>query len=216
MSIKKHVGKIVSSDQRCVVVFMQLPEDQEKALIINTEALPPRFEQMLMEVVESPEGQQEKDLANTMNRRMVPETGRTVLAEFHARGLLRPESVDNIVMMPRPNTPFPLRAILEQMGALAAKGEQVANAQGDVKYNPVTANLDAGKNEERMAMARNMLMEAEMLQAEADKKREAAYRHAPSLRPTVVATTVTTTEAGPAKRKPGRPSKASLAAAAGK
>lgn len=183
MSIKKHVGKIKSSDQRCVVVFMQLPEDPQACLIVNTEALTPRFEQMLMEVVESPEGQQEKDLANTMNRRMVPETGRTVLAEFHARGLLRSEPVDNIIMMPRPNTPFALRAILEQMGALAAKDQATDQASSDVKYNPVTANLEAGKNEEAVNMGRNLLMEAEMLQAEADKKREQAYRYAPSLRP---------------------------------
>jgi hypothetical protein len=191
MSIKKHVGKVKSSDHRCVIVFMQLPEDKEKALVISTENLPPRYEQMLMEVVDSNEGQNEKDLAKAMSRRMVPETGRTVLAEFHSRGLLRAEPVDNIIMLPRPNTPFPLRSLLEQMGALSvADGLASAstnNAASDVKFNQITANQAIGKNEERISMARNLLMEAEMLQSEANKKREQAFKHAPSLRPQQVA-----------------------------
>jgi hypothetical protein len=219
MSITKHVGKIKSTDQRCVIVFMQLPEDKEKALIINTESLPPRYEQMLMDIVQSPEGQQERDLANTMNRRMAPETGRSVLAEFHARGLMRPEPIDNIVMLPRPNTPFALRSILEQMGALSASNQTLANSQAEVKYNPVTANQDASKNEERSMMARNLLMEAEMLQVEANKKREQAYKYAPSLRPQPAQSfpqeqTATTDEAPAEKRGRGRPSNAAKAAAA--
>jgi hypothetical protein len=228
MSIKKHVGKIISTDQRCVVVFMQLPDDKEKALIINTEALPPRYEQMLMDVVESPEGQQEKDLANVMNRRMDPHSGRTVLAEFHARGLLRPESVDNIVMLPRPNTPFPLRSILEQMGSLSAQAQATSDQQSEVKYNPVTANQNASKTETQLAMARNLLMEAEMLQVEANKKRDQAFKIAPQLRPqpTMVSNQsveITDTETFPEglvitetgelkKATAGRPNKEQLAA----
>src|SRR5690606_30407520 len=112
--IKKHVGKIKSTDQRCVVVFMQLPEDKEHALIINVEALQPRYEQLLLEVVDSAEGQNEKVLAKAMARRTVPETGRTIMEEFHMRGLMRAESVDNIIMMPRPNMPIPLTVVLQQ------------------------------------------------------------------------------------------------------
>jgi len=209
MSIKKHVGKIKSTDQRCVVVFMQLPDDPNKALIINVEALPPRYEQMLLEVVDSNEGQQEKDLANAMARRMVPETGHTVLQEFHGRGLMRAEPVDNIVMFPRPNTPFPLRDIITQLASLETTGDITEDFS---KFNPVTENIKAGNMEEQMQMAHNILMEAEMLQVEADKKREAAYAIAPSLRPAHAKPD--TLDITPVKRGPGRPSKAELAARA--
>jgi hypothetical protein len=213
MSIKKHVGKIKSSDHRCVVVFMQLPEDKEKALVISTENLPPRYEQMLMEVVDSNEGQNEKDIANAMSRRMVPETGRTVLAEFHNRGLLRAEPIDNIIMLPRPNTPFPLRALLEQMGALTVSDAAANSNNGDVKFNHITSNQSISKNEERISMARNLLMEAEMLQAEANKKREAAYKYAPSLRPQQAPyvpepTAITEVVAASPEKRRGRPPKA--------
>ncbi len=147
MSIKKHVGKIKSTDQRCVVVFMQLPDDKNKALIINIEALPPRYEQILMEVVDSTEGQQERNLADALARRMVPETGLTILQEFHNRGFLRAEPVDNLLMLPRPNTPFPLRDILTQMGELDTDTPTETDESLEVKYNPIVSNQNADASE---------------------------------------------------------------------
>lgn len=205
MSIKKHVGKIKSTDQRCVVVFMQLPDDKNNALIINIESLPPRYEQILMEVVDSTEGQQERNLADALARRMVPETGLTILQEFHNRGFLRAEPVDNLIMLPRPNTPFPLRDILTQMGELDS-GEKLTEEVGDVKYNPVVANQSADASESAVMMGRNLLAEAEMLEAEARRKREQAYRTAPILRQEEI-------EAGK-RRGPGRPTNAEKAAQA--
>lgn len=220
-NIKKHVGRVRSTDKRCVVVFMSLPDDKEKALIIEVESLPPRYEQILLEVVDSQEAQNENDLANAMARRMVQETGRTILEEFHLRNLMRTEPIDNIIMMPRPNTPFPLRDILEQMGTISAATTAATAAENsaseDVKYNPIINNLNAAGEQQRMLMATNLLAEAEMLQIEANKKREQAYRQVPKLRPTVVSAVASpvlnetaTLEDNPIKRGPGRPPKAKV------
>lgn len=182
-NIKKHVGKVLSTDKRCVVVFMQLPENKQRALIIEVESLQPRYEQILLSVVDSAEGQQENDLASAMARRTVQETGRTVLEEFHRMGLMRTEPIENIIMMPRPNTPFPLKDILDQMGRL----DEVAVKQIDdseVKYNPIVNNMNAAGEEKRQQIAMNFIAEAEMLDSEARKKREQAYSYAPELRPT--------------------------------
>lgn len=215
--IKKHVGKVRSTDRRCVVVFMQIPDVQDKALIIDVEALQARYEQILLEIVDSAEGQQEQDLANALNRRMVPETGRTVLEEFHRLGLMRAEPIDNIIMMPRPNTPFPLRDILTQLGKLNADATTAPQQlDADVKYNPIVENMNTADKQQRVMMATNLLAEAEMLQAEANKKREQAYRQAPELRPASVVAKEQTIEAAteallaetPAKRGRGRPPKA--------
>jgi hypothetical protein len=185
-NIKKHVGKVKSTDKRCVVVFMQLPDSKGHALIIDVEALQPRYEQILLEVVDSQEGQNENDLASAMARRTVQESGRTVLEEFHVQGLMRKEPIENIIMMPRPNAPFPLRDILEQLGKLDETVEPAApavNDHADVKYNAFTNNMNAQDEEKRQAMAMNFLMEADMLIEEANKKREQAYAVAPELRP---------------------------------
>jgi hypothetical protein len=186
-NIKKHVGKVKSTDKRCVVVFMQLPDEKNQALIIDVEALQPRYEQILLEVVDSAEGQNENDLASAMARRTVQESGRTVLEEFHRHGLMRKEPIENIIMMPRPNAPFPLRDILEQLGKLdentAPVEAVVPNDNAEIKYNAFTNNMNAQGEEKRQAMAMNYLMEAEMLDNEASKKREQAYAVAPELRP---------------------------------
>ena len=185
-NIKKHVGKVKSTDKRCVVVFMQLPGELSSALIIDVEALQPRYEQILLDVVDSVEGQAENDLAAAMSRRTVQESGRTVLEEFHRQGLMRKEPMDNIIMMPRPNMPFPLRDILQQLGKLeeSTVAEVPApNDNAEVKYNAFTNNQNAAGEEKRQAMAMNFIMEAEMLDAEAAKKREQAYAVAPELRP---------------------------------
>jgi hypothetical protein len=117
----------------------------------------------------------------------VQESGRTVLEEFHRHGLMRKEPIENIIMMPRPNAPFPLRDILEQLGKLdentAPVEAVVPNDNAEIKYNAFTNNMNAQGEEKRQAMAMNYLMEAEMLDNEASKKREQAYAVAPELRP---------------------------------
>lgn len=183
MSIKKHVGVIKSTEQRCVVVFMQLPEDKTKALVINTESLTPRFEQMIMDIVNSAEGQEANTLADVFYRRTVPETGRSVLEECHVQNLLRAESIDNVIMLPRPNNPFPLRDILTQMGQLTEIDQTQGTEQTQEEYNHHAANQQAASADERIQMANNFLFEAKMLEEEAQKKREMAYQYAPSLRP---------------------------------
>lgn len=180
---KKHIGKIKSTEQRCVVIFMQIPDAPEKALIVNIESLPERYEQIFMEVVNSPEGQQANDLGATLGRRMFPDTGRTVLEEFHNRGFMRAEPVDNIIMIPRPNMFFPLRDILVELGKLNAAIVAPKPQTGDDKFNQHTANKNAAVSDERLAMAMNILSEAADLEVEARRKREQAYGFAPHLRP---------------------------------
>ena len=223
-NIKKHVGKVKSTDKRCVVVFMQLPDEKNQALIIDVEALQPRYEQILLEVVDSQEGQNENDLAAAMARRTVQESGRTVLEEFHRQGLMRKEPVENIIMMPRPNAPFPLRDILEQMGKLdetVTPEVAVPNTNAEVKYNAFTNNMNAQDEEKRQAMAMNFLMEADMLIDEANKKREQAYAVAPELRPRKAAAAPTAPVAAepvlaevPSGKKRGRKTNAERAAIA--
>lgn len=180
MQIKKHIGKLLSSDHRCVVVMMQLPDDKSKALVVDADALPLLYEQMITDVLSSREGQAERDLANVMTRRTVPETGRTVLEEFHVRGFLFAESIENIVMLPFPNTPYKLTDLLAQMGE-EVPAEIVTNT-GE-KFNPVVNNMNVDTAEATTRIAQNLLVEAELLEQEAKKKRDKAYREAPHLRP---------------------------------
>ena len=61
-------------------------------------------------------------------------------------------------------------------------------ATGDIyaqtdRFNQHIQNQNAGVNERNLGIANNLLIEAQMLESEAKRKREQAYTHAPSLRP---------------------------------
>lgn len=188
-NMKKHIGKIANTDQRCVVVFMQIPGRESHSLVVGTDNLPDRLEHALMQVVESPEGQGDPVLANVLGRRILPDTGKTVLQSLHDLNLLASVPVDNILMMPLPNMPFPLRQIIENMGGTVPTGaapSDTAPGSAETKYNPYGQTQQIESNEQNSGIARNLLVEADLLAAEAAAKREQAYRYDPSLRPQVM------------------------------
>lgn len=251
---QRHIGRMARTDQRLIVIFMQIPDREDHALIVASDSLPPRFEQALMQVVTSPEGQNAQDLGTVLARRLMPDTNASLLTTLHTAGLLQPVPVDNIVMFPLPNQAYPLRKILESMGRLiqpaqpqfqnpyeqfadplanqspygndfgadpndprflteaapeyadpyaeaAAQAQQVNSgypspspyaqppvATGDIyaqtdRFNQHVQNQNAGVNERNLGIANNLLIEAQMLESEAKRKREQAYTQAPSLRP---------------------------------
>lgn len=184
--MKRHVGKITNTDQRCIVVYMQIPGRETHALIASTDNMKPRFEQVIMDILTSPEGQNDPVLANVLSRRVMPETNKSVLQTLHEMGMLKPMPIDNIVMLPKPNMPFPLRQIIESMGNTIPKidnsVETTENVQdNETKYNPYVNNNTELSAEGREAIAKNLLVEARMLESEAKKKYEMAYSYAPHL-----------------------------------
>lgn len=186
MTYKRHVGRIANTDERCVVVFMQIPGDPDFALIAPVDTLTPRVEQALMDILESQEGQADPTLANVLGRRLFPETGKSVLQTLHEGGVLRRVSINSVMMLPQPNMPIPLRTVIEKVGGAAALSPTAVSddtATSDTKYNPHTANAQALSDESRAGIARNLLMEADDLEAIARAKRAQAYSYAPELQP---------------------------------
>lgn len=210
--MKRHTGKIANTDQRCVVVMMQVPGREDHALVCPTDTLPPRYEQALRELVDSNEGQAEVEIWKLLSRRIMPDTGRSVMETLHLEGRLMPVPVGNIVMLPMPNKPFPLEQILHAMGrSTVASGKtapptppqqqmptppvmppttQPQALVEEQKFNPHLMNQQAGKAEDASAVAQNLLFEASMIEgdakalmADAASKRQRAYALAPSLRP---------------------------------
>lgn len=216
--MKRHIA-ITNTGQRIVVVFMQIPGKEDHALVISSDNLPPRWEQYVMQIVESSEGQSDPDLGNVLGRRLMPDTTDTVLAALHKTGLLHPIHIDRVTMMPKPNMPYSLRTILQAMNRMvpdeyeiAAKLNETAqvaardhvaeiggvpspNALGaplpapsipdelSTKFNPHTTNQTASVSEHALAVAQNLLFEAQLLENDATAKRNKAYQYAPHLRP---------------------------------
>ena len=67
--MKKHIGKIKSTDKRCVVINSMIPGKEDHALVVDSDALPDKFHDALMTLLESTEGQSAKVLGDLLSRR---------------------------------------------------------------------------------------------------------------------------------------------------
>jgi hypothetical protein len=208
MNMMRHVARIANTDQRCVVVFMQIPGREDHALVAPTDNLPPRMEQALMDVLKSPQGQQEENFAVALARHLLPDTGQNILEALHTQNRLVPVPVTQVMMVPTPNQPVKLSSILESLGRLPDQQTQGLMEEYAVeKFNPHTHNQSVASNENSRAVARNLIVEAEMLELDARRKREQAYGIDKSLRPPVytaiaeVPTTETETETEPKRKR---------------
>lgn len=191
-TFKKHVGRIRNTDRRCVVVYMQIPGNENNALIVDTDALPDRFHDALMDIIDSTEGQQTAHLHSLLQRRILPDLGLDMMNALHTYGLLRAVEIDNIVMYPAPNAPCPLRTIVDFMN-----GEDAPKEVPQELENRVLENQKSDVKQAQIDIAENILRQAQDLEDEAARKREQAYRLVPNLRPAAQASETLQVTASP-------------------
>lgn len=188
----KHVGKTTNTDRRIVVVYMQIPGREDHALVVDTDALPARYHDDLMTIVQG-EGQHSTVLADILSRRIMPYTGADMLSTLHAANALQAIPISNVIMLPQPNHGIPLTDVLKHMGKSTiptdvAPVEQVKETE--YRDNRIVENQAIDKQNEKYQIAANILMEAKMLEDDAARKREAAYQIYPALRPVTPAAPV--------------------------
>jgi hypothetical protein len=188
----RHTGILNNTGKNVVVVFMSLPDDPESALVIDTDALPDQFNESLRKIVESIDGQDSKNLADILARRMSPDGSNiTLLEKFHRSNRLQKVPVANVTMVPRRGVNWPLKDIL------AAMLQEEENTPADLsdldpetrsqviselgKFNVHAANLEGTTVSGTKAEAVSLLRMAELLEADANVKRQQAYKMDPSL-----------------------------------
>jgi hypothetical protein len=165
---------------------MQIPGNENNALVVDTDALPDRFHDALMDIIDSTEGQQTPHLHTLLQRRILPDLGLDMMNALHTYGLLRVVEIDNIVMYPAPNAPCPLRTIVDYMN-----GEDAPPVVDQQLENRVLENQRTDSAQAQYDIAKNIIRQAMDLEEEAARKREQAYRLVPSLRPEAANTQVT-------------------------
>jgi hypothetical protein len=206
--MKRHIAKLVNTDQKVVVAFMQIPDREDHALVIPSDNLPTRWEQLIQTLVESNEGQSIETFGELLGRRMMPDSTESVLMSLVTNNMLVPVPINQVIMFPRPNQPIPLREVLKAMGRVVPTEEEVAQAAAAAaqeKFNPHTTNQKADVSAADVGIAEALLIEADMLEEDARSKRERAYQYAPHLRPKKGGDAPTMlTEAAPAKA-PAKP-----------
>jgi hypothetical protein len=207
----RHVGKI--GDRKVAVVFRQIPGEDHMCLVIYTELLNQNIHDPLISAIESPVGQQSKDLADTLNRSYTRD-GKIILQVLHAEGMMKKVQTNQVMMTPHPNQAIrlsELNEILNEMdrGEEAVKRLQEMDAsrglqdpkdiarrmRGESTLDPLiyppsqgvpSADGIMGDNklaQDRLQQSARMAAEAKSLLAESERLQSEAFQLDPSLAP---------------------------------
>ena len=179
-NLKKHMGQLANTGVRVAVVFRKIPNDENNCLIVETERLPDSYHDYIIQTLNSREASETNDFYEVLNRRTFPD-GTNCLTSLHQRAYLRKEPVSNVTMLPLPGHAVPLALInatidkkVDEYKANTAKA-----AQADIAGVVAAAMPKA----DPVALAKGLILQAELLEADAAAKREEAYTLDPESRP---------------------------------
>ena len=194
----KHVG--VYGEKPCIVVFRELPEDEQNALVILSDSLEGQFHDDIMSVVDSAEAQESNNISEVFFRRRLTD-GENMLEALHTRQKLVKAPVNMVSLTPLPNQTVSLEDVNKELRQIENESNPPLKTETDVaRIDTGAPVVEDGSDPE--AVANNLLSQATLLEEDAkaliedaEAKRKQAFELAPDLRP---------------KKGPGRPAKASI------
>lgn len=200
----KHVGQIINTQRRCVVVFREVPDEEDSCLVVDTDALTDWMHDDVINAVESPGAQASPNFYEYAQRTMFTD-GSNMLQTMNARNILQKVKTDNIMMTPNQTSKVKLselNSIIKEnnKGAPVVSPEvdpnQLGMAGKDVS-DTITESADpapAMTTEPTMApstegvlgdaeVAKGMISQAEYFEGEASRLRTEAYALDETLKP---------------------------------
>lgn len=194
----KHVGQIINTQKRCVVVFREVPDEPTSCLVVDTDALVDWMHDDVINSVESPGAQASPNFYEYAQRAMFTD-GSNMLQTLHARRLLQKVPTDNVMMTPNQtsqvklselnaiireqNGDKPVVAPAEDPNALPMAGKDVSETIAE-DYTPAPqAQAPADGVLQTDDVAKGMISQAEYFETEAKRLREEAYALDETLRP---------------------------------
>lgn len=124
----KHVGK--HNDKRCVIVFRKIPDLEHMALVVYSDLLPRMIHDEIMRVVESPQGQEAKEISDVLFRTIMAD-GTNCLESLHRNGLMKKVPTNQVLVTPTSTSSVrldELNDILDEM----QKGEEAVKRLQDI------------------------------------------------------------------------------------
>ena len=189
----KHVG--LYGEKPCVIVFRELPEEPENALICISNSLEGQLHDDVMSVVDSQEGQESNSISDVLFRRRLSD-GENMLEALHSRKKLTKVPVNMVTLTPLPNQSVPLEEVNKELKQIENGSNPALKTETDpqvLESTTTTADMlgeSVPEGEDKDAVARNLLTQAELLEedakaimADAEAKKAEAYNIAPELAP---------------------------------
>jgi hypothetical protein len=95
----KHIGRMVNTGAKVLVVFRTLPGESNTALVLPTATLPDVYHNPLMELVETDMAQESYEFGELMFVKYFPD-GRPMLQAMQVDGRLQKVPTDSVIMTP--------------------------------------------------------------------------------------------------------------------
>lgn len=230
MRFLKHIGR--HSDQKVVIVFRKVPNEDHMCLVVYSEKLPRTYHDAIMKVLESKVGQDAKEFSEVLHRNLFPD-GKNMLETLHREYHIKKVQTSQIIVTPNNKSAVRLDELnglldkIESGGEAAAKLEEMDKNRGLVSpaekrnaaklgsarelappTNGFLTDSDIANNLRQQSMsmsaqAKNLLLEAQRLLTEAEQ-----------MDPIVeVSTPAVSKSKAKATKKTTKPKKVSVAAA---
>jgi len=196
MAELKHVGRVIATKKKCIVVYRTLPGDAHSCLIVPTENLPDSYHDGLINLVESNAGQTAYEFAEVMARSNFSD-GSIMLAALHAQGRLVKLGTGEIEMTPTTSGSI----VLSELNQIIAEQRGVPVDDLSVKSNSTEAKKVVETPNEAVTPTATATVpltpedQAKQFRSDADRlSKQAAElrRQAEALVPTAKKTKVTT------------------------
>ena len=182
-NVMKHVGRY--GEKPCVIIFREVPNEPENCLVVQTSQLTDQYHDNLMEVIQSPEGQQANEISQVLSRRQFAD-GENMLNALHFAKKMQKVPVSMVTLTPTPAQSVPLQDVNAELRKIEN------NATYDLKTDAGQLDRNTEKGVAESQVEAKAEQDAERMLAEAKEKKNQAFDMAPDLKP---------------KRGPGRPPK---------
>ena len=167
MKMLKHIGRLKDTESKVVVVFMSIPGEETSALVTQVDSLNDLVKDELMDLVESKECQNEKDLGVFLRRktlRSAGPAGTSVLDWLHKSGRLQKIGTDKVIMIPHPS----MHMLLSEVNKLNQAPEAAKPKAEAIAPQGSHTLVKADTEEEKRKVAENLKFEAKMLREDAE------------------------------------------------
>lgn len=156
----KHVGR--HGDRKVAIIFREIPGEDHMCLVIYPDVLPTHIHDTVMKVLESPAGQQENTLANSLHRNLLPD-GRVILEALHREGMLKKIPTTQVIVTPTATSSVKLDE-LNRLVKEMESGQDAAKRMAELDSNSGLVD-PAVKREQEREFKRRQLEEAQRRQA---------------------------------------------------
>lgn len=127
----KHIGK--HNEKKIVVLYREVPGESHMCLIVYSDLLPRIYHDAVMQVLESPVGQQAESFADALYRNMMPD-GINALEALHKNGLIKKVATNQVIMTPTPASTVRLDELNEILNEMK-KGEEAIKRLAEMDAN---------------------------------------------------------------------------------